>query len=71
MTIYLPKGKKTSHEFRTEQEYVAFCNELVKQHGTPLFEMAWPNKKIFIVFRDRQDNEIEVQYRPITIGEFQ
>jgi len=66
--IYLATGKKSSHEFRTEQEYIECCKSMRKQHGEPLFEMPWPNKKIFSVYRDKQDNQIEVQFKPMTIG---
>lgn len=66
--IYLPKGICYVHEFRTEQEYVDCCEEMKKLHGAPIFEMPFPNKKIFTVYRDKQDNQIEVQFKPMTIG---
>lgn len=67
--IYLATGKKRKMECRTEQEYIATCTELLKTCGKPFFEMCWPNKKIFTVYRDRQDNEIEVTFNPVTIME--
>lgn len=66
--IYLPKGIYYVHEFRTEQEYIDFCVEMKNLHGAPIFEMPFPNKKIFSVYRDKQDNQIEVQFKPMTIG---
>lgn len=66
--IYLATGKKQKLECRTEKEYITRCLELSKTYGRPFFEMCWPNKKIFTVYRDRQDNEIEVIFNPVTIA---
>lgn len=66
--VYLPKGICYVHEFRIEQEYINCCLEMSKNHGRPVFEMTWPNKKIFAVYRDNQDNQIEVKFKPMTIG---
>jgi len=64
MGIYLPTGQKTKHVCVTVQDYTARCLELSKTHGDPFFEMDFPNNKIFKVFRDRHDNEIEVVFNP-------
>lgn len=66
--LYFPMGQKFKFEFRTEDEYNSYCKEMKRQHGVAVFEMIWPNKKVFCVFRDKLDNEIEVIFKPITIG---
>lgn len=68
--VFLPKGICYVHKFRVESEYINCCAEMCKRHGAPIFEMTWPNSKIFTVYRDKQDNQIEVQFKPMTIGEF-
>jgi hypothetical protein len=67
--MYLPKGTCYIHKFRIELEYLNCCEEMKRLHGSPIFEMLWPNKKIFKVYRDKDDNQIEIQFHPITIGD--
>lgn len=43
---------------------------LKNKYGSAYFEMSWPNKKIFMVFRDMQDNEYEIRYTPLTIARY-
>ena len=67
MQIFLSTGKKHKFEHRIEKEFLTQCEELAKTCGMPFFEMSWPNRKIFKVFRDSKDNEYEVIYHPLTI----
>lgn len=69
--LYLPSGQKLQFEFHTEQEYQQYCLAMTKLHGPSVFEMCWPSKKIFTVFRDKQDNQIEVVFKATTVGEMQ
>ena len=66
--IYFATGKKQKLECKTEREYTTCCATFTKTCGPPFFEMSWPNKKIFTVYRDKQDNEIEVIFNPVTIA---
>jgi hypothetical protein len=66
--MYLPKGICYVYEFHTEQEYKDYCLEMKNIHGNPIFEIPIPGIKVFTVYRDKDDNQIEVQYKPKTIG---
>ena len=68
--IWLPKGTKWNFHYRTQEEFDDECANLIYHHGNPIFEMPWPNKRIFKVFRDKHDNQIEIDFIPTTIGEF-
>jgi hypothetical protein len=65
--IYLPTGAKLKFEYRTQEEFEFQCEEHRKRFGNPLFEMRWPNKKIFRAYRDGSDNQIEIVFNPIRI----
>ena len=70
VSIYFATGKKHIHEFTIEQDYLNYCTMLKNKYGSAYFEMSWPNKKIFMVFRDMQDNEYEIRYTPLTIARY-
>lgn len=70
MSIYFATGKKYIREFTIEQDYLNYCTMLKSKYGESFFEMSWPNKKIFMVFRDMQDNEYEIRYTPVTIAKY-